>query len=125
MIKLKRIKILTHFIDTTSQFVCSSHFEFQVPRSTGAGSGTKTFTGGLEAQQNFRKIRSLGENICHVLRNSKKIFRFLDYTAAAHVTITTAKKYLFEICDVKTSRFYKKRIGSLKSTFATQKLWIF
>ena len=92
MIKLKRIINLTHFIDTTSQFVCSSHFEFQVPRSTGAGSGTKTFTGGLEAQQNFRKIRSLSENICHVLRNSKKIFRFLDFTAAAHVTITTAKK---------------------------------
>ena len=78
-----------------------------------------TFTGGLEAQQNFRKIRSLAENICHFLRNSTKIFRFLDLVAAAHVTITTAKKYLFEICDAKTSRFYKKRIGSLKSTFAT------
>ena len=91
-------------------------------RSTGAGSGTKTFTGGLEAQKNFQKTQSFAVSICHVLRNSKKIFRFIDFTAAAHVTMTTAKKYLFEICEVKTWRFYKKPIGSLKSTFATQNI---
>ena len=47
------------------------------------------------------------------------------FRAVAHVTITTAKKYVFEICDVKTWRFYKKPIGSLKSTFATQNIWKF
>ena len=76
-------KNLTHFIDTTSQFIVAAILNFKCWRSTGAGSGTKTFTGGLEPQQNFRKIRSLAENICHVLRNSKKIFRFLDFLAAA------------------------------------------
>ena len=70
-----------------------------------------TFTAGLEAQQNFRKIRSLAENICHVLRNSKKIFRFLDYTAAAHVTITTAKNICLKYVMLKPRDFTKNGLA--------------
>ena len=60
MIKLKRIKELTHFIDTVpprSLFVAVI-LNFKYWWSTGPGSGTKTFTGVLEAQQNGRSDRS-------------------------------------------------------------------
>lgn len=88
--KNKRINSLYRH-RTTSQFVCSSHFEFQVLVVNCSGVWNQDVYWSLGSPAKW-KIRSLAENICHVLGNSKKIFRVLDFTAAAHVTITTAKQ---------------------------------
>ena len=90
--KKDKKKKLTHFIDTTSQFVCGSHFEFQVLAVNWCGVWNQDVYRRLGSPTKFSEDPIALREYLPCSQKFYKDFSVFRFRRSRHVTITTAKQ---------------------------------